>query len=125
MRGEILGAERRRRWSTEEKLSIVNEVGVEGATVTQISQRHDVTRQQIYGWRSELKRKGLLAVPEPSCFVPVEMSGLPNELLAPEGFAVVEPMLVELLLCHGRRLRFDSGMDGSILTQLIQAVEAA
>lgn len=58
MRGEILGAERRRRWSDEEKLAIVRSVGVGGATVTQIAQRHDVTRQQIYRWRHDLKSKG-------------------------------------------------------------------
>ncbi len=31
-------------------------VGIGGATVTQVAQRHDVTRQQIYTWRSELKK---------------------------------------------------------------------
>jgi transposase len=51
MRGEILGVERRRRWSTDEKLSIIMAVGVDGATVTQVAQRHDITRQQIYAWR--------------------------------------------------------------------------
>ena len=34
MRGDILGLERRRRWSDEEKLGIALSVGVEGATVT-------------------------------------------------------------------------------------------
>lgn len=48
MRGDILGLERRRRWCDEEKLEIVLSVGVGGATVTQVVQRHDVTRQQIY-----------------------------------------------------------------------------
>ncbi|MFU8863324.1 MAG: transposase [Rhodobacterales bacterium] len=56
MRGEILGVERRRRWDDDEKLAIVSAVGV---TVTQVAQRHEVTRQQIYAWRHELKRKGL------------------------------------------------------------------
>ena len=51
MRGEILGAERRRRWSDDEKLAIVRSVGVGGATVTQIAQRNDVTRQ-----RSQISR---------------------------------------------------------------------
>ena len=37
MRGEILGLERRRRWNAEEKLSIVLSVGVDGATVTQVT----------------------------------------------------------------------------------------
>ena len=56
MRGEILGVERRRYWGDDEKLAIVSSVGVGGATVTQIAQRHEVTRQQIYAWRHELKR---------------------------------------------------------------------
>ncbi|WP_430540823.1 transposase, partial [Planktotalea arctica] len=59
MRGEILGVERRRRWNDDDKLAIVSSVGVDGATVTQIAHRHDVTRQQIYRWRHELKKKGL------------------------------------------------------------------
>ena len=61
MRGDILGLERRRRWSDEEKLGIVLSVGVAGATVTQVAQRHEVTRQQLYAWRHELKKKGLLS----------------------------------------------------------------
>lgn len=59
MRGEVLGVERRRRWSDEEKLEIVSSVGIGGATITQVAQRRDVTRQQIYAWRHELKTKGL------------------------------------------------------------------
>ena len=57
MRGEILGVERRRNWGDDKKLAIVSSVGVGGASVTQVAQRHDVTRQQIYVWRHELKRK--------------------------------------------------------------------
>ncbi len=37
MRGDILGVERRRRWSDEDKLSVVLAVGVDGATVTQVA----------------------------------------------------------------------------------------
>lgn len=37
MRGEILGIERRRRWSDEDKLAVVSAVGVSGATVTQVT----------------------------------------------------------------------------------------
>ena len=40
MRMEILGHERRRRWRVEEKLAIVSSVGVDGATVTEVSLRH-------------------------------------------------------------------------------------
>ncbi|CDX42689.1 hypothetical protein MPLSOD_410062 [Mesorhizobium sp. SOD10] len=60
MRVEILGAERRRRWGDRKKLDIVMSVGIDGATVTEVAERHDVTRQQIYTWRRELRRKRLL-----------------------------------------------------------------
>ena len=53
MRGEILGLERRRRWRDEDKLGIVMSVGIDNATVTQVAQHHDVTRQQIYAWRHD------------------------------------------------------------------------
>ena len=33
MRGDILGIERRRRWSDQDKLLIVSSVGIDGATV--------------------------------------------------------------------------------------------
>jgi len=52
---EILGEERRRRWGDEKKLEIVMSVGIDGSTVTEGAQRHDVTRQQIYTWRRELR----------------------------------------------------------------------
>lgn len=71
MRGEILGIERRRRWDDEGKLAIVSAVGVDGATVTQIAQRHDLSRQQIYGWRRELKQKGLWSPDLGALFLPV------------------------------------------------------
>ena len=61
MRGDVLGLERRRRWRDEDKVRIVASAGVGGVKVTQLAQHHEVTRQQIYSWRHELKKKGLLA----------------------------------------------------------------
>ncbi|SFP92340.1 Transposase, partial [Tranquillimonas alkanivorans] len=71
MRGEILGVERRRRWSDEEKLAILQSVGIGGATVSQVARLHDLKRQQIYAWRSELKQKGLLPRDAGPVFLPV------------------------------------------------------
>ncbi|WP_367176557.1 transposase, partial [Donghicola sp.] len=47
----IIGVERRRRWRDEEKLAILDEVGVNGATVSDVARAHDITRQHIYQWR--------------------------------------------------------------------------
>jgi len=68
MRGEILGLERRRRWSDDEKLAIVRSIGVDGLTVTQVAQRYDLKRQQLYAWRHDLKRRGLCHQPPVPCF---------------------------------------------------------
>ncbi|MDX0363780.1 transposase [Sinorhizobium medicae] len=48
MRVEILGQERRRRWGDAKKLDVVMSIGLDGATVTEVAHRHDVSRQQIY-----------------------------------------------------------------------------
>ena len=127
MRGDILGLERRRRWSDEEKLGIVLSVGVAGATVTQVAQRHEVTRQQLYAWRHELKKKGLLSPLPETVFLPVELSA-PAELAVPslaEDLTRQRPALIELQLANGRCLRFDPMLDTTTLTRLIRVVEAA
>ena len=127
MRGDILGLERRRRWCDEEKLEIVLSVGVGGATVTQVAQRHDVTRQQIYAWRHELKKKGLLSALPEALFLPVEFDR-PMELAMPTTATCADAprsVQIELQLASGRCLRFDPALDAITLTQLIRAVEAA
>ena len=124
MRGEILGFERRRRWSDDEKLAIVQSVGVGGATVTQVAQRHDLRRQQIYAWRHELKKKGMLPPETGALFLPVEFSYAKPER-AESDPAVAGFGQIEVVLRNGRSLRFDAHVAAEALTQLIQAVEAA
>ena len=49
---EILtGVERRRRWSSEEKLEILREASAPGSSVGAVARRHDISRSQIYQWR--------------------------------------------------------------------------
>jgi transposase len=126
MRGEILGLERRRYWSDEDKLEIVTSVGIGGATVTQVAQRHEITRQQVYAWRHKLKKKGLWSPDAGALFFPLDipvLGGIPAPL--PSVAEEAPPMVVELCLRGGRCLHFDSTMDPAALTSLIRAVEAA
>jgi transposase len=124
MRGEILGVERRRYWGDDEKLAIVSEVGVGGATVTQVAQRHDVTRQQIYAWRHELKRKGLWSPISGALFLPVDAPPISNLPVLTDP-APVPAVWIELRLAKGRTLRFESDIDEKTLTRLIRAVDGA
>ena len=72
--GMVLGVERRRRWTDEEKLAILAEVGVSGWTVADVARRHDLTRQHIYQWRREMRRKGLWPETNAPSFLPVEIA---------------------------------------------------
>lgn len=121
MLGEVLGVERRRRWSEDEKLEILSEVGVGGASVTHVAQRHEITRSQIYGWRRDLKKKGLWSPDHGAVFLPVDFGAHPEPASA---LAPTRPVTVELRLSNGRCLRFDSGIDEEALTRLIRALDA-
>jgi|SRR5882724_4081429 len=85
MKAEILvGPERRRRWSGEEKVRIVAEATASDARVADIARRHGVSRSLIYTWRREasqgLSGDGVgAALPE---LVPVIVSGTVSK--APE-----------------------------------------
>lgn len=122
MRVEILGQERRRRWRDDEKLAIVMSVGDAGATITEIAHRHDITRQQIYAWRSELKKKGLLSAASNALFIPVDVKAVQMDVADDRERS---SGMVELRLSCDRTLRFGSSIDTTALTQLIRAVEAA
>ena len=97
----LTGIERRRRWSDAEKRSILLDVGVSGARVADVARRHGLTRQHLYQWRAELRRRGESLVEETN-FLPVE-----------------------IVLANGRRGRGFEGLPSSALTQLIRVLESA
>lgn len=126
MCGEILGMERRRFWRDEDKLEIIMSVGVGGATVTQVAQRHEVTRQQIYAWRHDLKKKGLWSPDAGALFYLLDMPVAAGVLIAEDTVAEPSPpVAVELRLCGGRSSHFESTIDPTALSVLIRAVDAA
>jgi transposase len=70
-RVELLsGPERRRRWSAEQKRSIVAEAFAPGASVCEVARRRDVVAGQIYRWRNEFRTAAagfaeVVVAPEP------------------------------------------------------------
>lgn len=126
MRAEILvGPERRRRWSEEQKCRIVGEAFAPEACVADVARRYDVARSQIYQWRAAL-RDGGLTEPGPGVvgFLPVEVTGsLP---MAPSGTPAFDAgPTVEIGLVGGRNLKVSSSLPTAVLRQLIRAVEGA
>src|SRR3954467_14426652 len=52
----LSGPERRRRWASSEKASIVEESLRPGAVVTAVARRHDVHPNLLHHWRRQVKR---------------------------------------------------------------------
>ena len=60
---EVLGAERRRRWSAVEKVGMVRETYEPGMTVSLVARRHGINPNQLFHWR-KLERIGALTAVE-------------------------------------------------------------
>ncbi|MBY5439094.1 IS66-like element accessory protein TnpA [Rhizobium leguminosarum] len=124
---EILtGAERQRRWSTELKLSILQEAFGTDGSVSVVARRHDILPQQIYAWRKRFAAPELEA-PETASFIPVSVIG-PSESQAEgsKGNGLrSRSKNVDIVLRNGRVLRIAADMDLVLLSSLIACVEAA
>lgn len=56
VRGEVLlGPERRRRWSTEEKLRILAQSVAPGSSVMLVCRTHGISSGQLYTWRRQFR----------------------------------------------------------------------
>ena len=117
---EILGSERRRQWTDAQKLKIIEEIGVDGATVAEVARRHELTRQHLYQWRNHFRRKRALQEEDAVAFLPVEMK--PNLRLA---CVKTDNVFIEIGLSNGRSLRSVTGIPEEELLRLIRLVEQA
>ena len=120
--GMVVGVERRRRWTDEDKLAILAEVGVDGWTVADVARRHDLTRQHIYQWRAEMRRKGLWPHSDAPSFLPVEIAAHSTATETEPGGAAAE---IAVVLRNGRQLRCPCGLEDAVLTRLVRLLETA
>ena len=131
------GRERRRRWSDEQKLQILEEVAAGDFSISAIARRHDVVPQQIYTWRRQLLGKARAEACEQEqapIFLPVSVVSEPEE---PSGDRSVshgkKPKTTGARASHieiklakgGRTLKVAADLDPAVLQALIRTVEEA
>lgn len=58
----ITGRERRRRYSAEQKLALVEETMQPGMTVSAVARQHGVSPSLLFGWRRLMSEGGQVAV---------------------------------------------------------------
>ena len=68
----ITGVERRRCWSTEDKLRIVAETQLPGARIADVARRYEISRGLLWNWRHQARR-GILRQRDVPTFVPVRV----------------------------------------------------
>jgi transposase len=113
--------ERRRRWTSEQKLALVSESLRPGASPTQVARRYGISTGLLYTWR-QLARSGELALVPVSApaFVPVEIVPEASGLCGGErgdGMMVIE-------LPGDRRVRVDRHVDTDALRRVLLALGA-
>jgi transposase len=57
----ITGTGRRRRFSEDDKVAIIEETLVPGAVISQVARRHGLTPQLLFTWRRQARRHPLVA----------------------------------------------------------------
>lgn len=132
MRVEVLeGAERSRRWSTEEKMRIVAEALVPGAKVTAVARRNRVASSLVFTWR-RLARAGQLGIEPEPVLVPVRIAT--RGASQPSVPALRDPKrsmpssgrrggLIEIDLAGRRRVRVDAQFDAEALSRALDLLE--
>lgn len=118
---EILGAERRRRWSDEDKARIVAESCEEGASVSWVARRHGLSPSQVFAWRKAARER----FHGETSLIPVTVESPAAEPVEPEEpVKPVSPERIEIVLGNGRRLLVPVEIDPKRLRRLLAAVDA-
>jgi transposase len=123
MQVQVLGAERRRRWSYDEKVRLVEETSQAGETVCGVARRHGLAPSLLFSWRRQA-RQGRLGGETVSALVPVEITSTPApgcgpQLPASSPAQRARAGIIEIELC-GCRVRVDRDVDAEALQRVLE-----
>ena len=117
-------ASTRRSSSREQKLAIVAEVGVSGASVSQVARRHGLNAGLLFRWRREFQSKPGVPESKAGKGMPAAQSFVPIMLPPPEAPAPAKPSPIEIVIADGRTVRVCADADPAALVRIIAALEA-
>jgi transposase len=118
-------ADTRRSWSREQKAAIVAEVGVSGASVSQVARRHGLNAGLLFRWRREFQSAPGMPESQAGSGTPAAPAFVPIMLPAPEAPAPAKPGTVEIVIAGGRTVRAGTDIDIAALVRIVAALEAA
>ena len=129
MDGKVLGIERRRRWSKDEKARIVEETLMPEAVVSEVARRRGVAQSLLFTWR-RLARMAGPAKRDGSILLPVEIDATARPAGSESARAShpatngrrAKPGLIEIELGSGRRVRVDNDVDADALRRVLSVL---
>ena len=126
-----IGVERRRKWSREDRLRIVQESLVKGALIVDVAKRNEISQSLIYEWRKQALA-GLLdgfhqvrVVPDTNAALPAIETHRSAVVDAKVDQASPEPARgrIELTLPDGTVLRVDDDDASSALRTILASLD--
>jgi transposase len=118
----ITGAERRRRWSWEQKQAIVAESVAPRASPTVIALKYGLNTGQLYTWRRQILRRVPVVV-APAGFARVDVVEEPARPASPTATApMARSGLIEVILPGGASVRVDGCVDERALRRVLAAL---
>lgn len=135
--GEVISVvARRRRWTLEQKLALVEEVSRAGASVAAVADRHGMSRSLLFDWRRQARdgtMPGVVRADAAPSLVPVRVVGEAQSARAATGVApprvrATQPCkaapTIEVVLSNGRVLRSAEAIRPEVLARLAAALDA-
>lgn len=104
----ITSVQRRRRWSAEEKVRIVEETYLPGGSVSEVARRHGVAGNQVFGWRRLMAQGALTA------------AGAGEEVVAASEYRALEAQVRELQRMLGKKT-----MENELLREAVSRTTAS
>ena len=116
---EVVNTGRRRRWSFEEKLRIVEESFQGDRQVSATARRHEISRSLLGRWRRAF-REGRLGLPEkPAGLVPAVVR---SEVLKADHDCPSRSGQMEIVIQDGGRIVVGADVDGDALARVLKAL---
>ncbi|MFD2741737.1 transposase [Sulfitobacter aestuarii] len=122
---EVLSAadgDRRRYWSDDDKLRIVEESFVGHRQASATARRHGICRSLLTTWRRQY-RNGELGSSRPVSFAPVTVTKAPASKANPVDPCSSPSCTVEIALPNGRRLIVPEGVEPEALARILAVAD--
>lgn len=120
---------RRRRWTLEQKLALVEEVSRPGASVAAVADRHGMSRSLLFEWRRQVRdgtMPGVVRADVAATLVPVRVVEAAPPKKTPHRPAertAKAVAAVEVVLSNGRTLRVSEAIAPEVLGRLAAALD--